>query len=61
MGKTKKFKVTENDYIRAVKKADRELEIERYGKQISTKGSIKHKSLKQYDRNKVKRIIIEFE
>ena len=55
-----KIKITERDYIKAVMKADREYEIEMHGKQVSMRGSIKHKSKKAYDRNKMKRLPITF-
>ena len=51
-----KNKITEQDYIRAVKKADRELEIALYGKQVSMRGGAFHKSKKVYNRNKMKKI-----
>lgn len=57
MGKNKKYKsyrITEKDYILAVKKAERELEIELHGKQISTRPTRIHKSKKVYDRKKNK-------
>lgn len=50
-----KTKITERDYIKAVKKADREIEIEMHGKQISMRGGVFHKSKKHYDRNKMKK------
>lgn len=53
-----KTRITEKDYINAVKKADRELEIAMYGKQISMRGSVMHKSKKVYDRKKYKQITI---
>lgn len=51
-----KFTITEKDYIKAVKKADREREIEMHGKVISTRPTKTHKSKKAYDRKKSKRI-----
>ena len=45
-----KFTITEKDYIKAVKKADREREIELHGKVISKT----HKSKKEYNRAKEK-------
>lgn len=57
MGKNKKqksYRITEKDYILAVKKAERELEIELHGKQISTRPTRIHKSKKVYDRKKDK-------
>lgn len=59
MGKSKKrksYRITENDYILAVKKAERELEIELHGKQISTRPTRIHKSKKVYDRKRNKGI-----
>ena len=53
-----KTRITEKDYINAVKKADRELEIAIHGKQISMRGSVMHKSKKAYDRKKYKQITI---
>ena len=52
-----KFTMTEEDYIKAVRKADREREIEMHGKVISIKPPKTHKSKKAYDRKKNKRII----
>lgn len=49
-----KFTITEKDYIKAVRKADREQEIEMYGKVISTRPTKAHKSKKTYDRAKEK-------
>ena len=49
-----KFTITEKDYIKAVRKADREREIEMYGKDISIKPSKIHKSKKAYDKAKEK-------
>lgn len=52
-----KNKITEKDYLNAMRKASRELEIELHGKQISTVGGKKiHSTSKQYNRNKCKRI-----
>ena len=47
---------TQNDYIKAIKKADREEEIAKYGKQISMRPTSIHKSKKIYDRKKKKNI-----
>ena len=47
-----------NDYLKAIKKADREYEIALYGKQISFQSTRVHKSKKVYDRNKMKSISI---
>ena len=52
-----KYTITEEDYIKAVRKADREREIEMHGKVISIKPPKTHKSKKAYDRKKNKRII----
>lgn len=52
-----KFTITEEDYIKAVRKADREREIEMHGKVVSIKPPKTHKSKKAYDRKKNKRII----
>ena len=52
-----KFTITEEDYIKAVRKADREREIEMHGKVISIRPPKTHKSKKAYDRKKNKRII----
>lgn len=49
-----KTKITEKDYINAMRKANRELEIALHGKQVSMcKGRV-HKSKKVYDRKKIK-------
>ena len=52
-----KYTITEKDYIKAVRKADREREIEMHGKVISTRPTKAHKSKKAYSRKKNKRII----
>ena len=52
-----KFTTAEEDDIKAVRKADREREIEMHGKVISIKPPKTHKSKKAYDRKKNKRII----
>ena len=54
-----KSKITQQDYISAVKKADRELEIAMYGKQVSMRGSIPHKSKKAYNRRQAKKIVFD--
>lgn len=51
-----KTKITEKDYIVAVKKANRDLEIAMFGKQVSMRGAVTHKSKKDYNRQKAKRI-----
>lgn len=48
--------ITEQDYIKGVKKANRELEIALFGKQVSMRGAISHKSKKDYSRQQYKRI-----
>lgn len=52
-----KRRITESDYIKAVKKADRELEIAMHGKQISMRGGILHINKKKYNRAKEKKRI----
>lgn len=47
---TKNFTITESDYIKAIRKADREIEIANHGKLISTRPSRTHKSKKSYSR-----------
>lgn len=49
-----KYTISERDYILAVRKADREREIELHGKIISTRPTKTHKSKKAYDRAKEK-------
>lgn len=51
-----KKKITQDDYIKAVKKADREFEIEQHGKQISMKSTKIHKLKTAYNRKKSKNI-----
>lgn len=53
-----KTKITEQDYITAMKRANRELEIAMFGKQVSMRGGVKHKSKKTYDRNRIKREVL---
>ena len=53
-----KTKITEQDYIIATRKANRELEITTYGKQVSMCKTRTHKSKKVYDRKKNKKINI---
>lgn len=50
-----KTKITEQDYVTAMKRANRELEIALFGKQVSMRGGVKHKFKKTYDRNRIKR------
>lgn len=53
--KSKEYRITERDYIKAVRKADRENEIEIHGKLISLVPSKVHKSKKGYNRKKFKK------
>lgn len=55
----KNYKITEEDFINAVRKADREREIELHGKQISTRPTRVHQSKKVYNRKKGKSINTE--
>ena len=50
----KKLKKQKFSSVKALLKADREKEIEQYGKQISMRPSKVHKSKKDYDRRKNK-------
>ena len=50
-----KTKITEQDYVTAMKRANRELEIALFGKQVSMCKTRTHKSKKVYDRNRLKR------
>lgn len=49
MKSKKKMKITLNDYIKAVKSADREMEKEIYGNGFKSKNKV-HKSAKNYTR-----------
>jgi hypothetical protein len=51
-----KNKITEKDYINGMKKANRELEIALFGKQISMRGAVPHKTKKDYNRQQYKKI-----
>jgi hypothetical protein len=51
-----KSKITEQDYVKAMLKANRELEIELHGKQVSMRVGAKHKSMKGYNRQKAKKV-----
>lgn len=51
-----KKRITQNDYVKGVKKANRELEISLFGKQVSMRGPISHKSKKDYNRQRMKKI-----
>ena len=50
----KKLKKQKFSSIKALLKADREKEIEQYGKQVSMRPSKVHKSKKDYDRKRNK-------
>ena len=50
--KSKKPKKHQFSSVKALLKADREKEIEQYGKQVSMRPSKVHKSKKDYDRKK---------
>ena len=52
-----KNKITEQDYIKANRKASREAEIKMYGKLITWRSAV-HKSKKTYNRQRYKRIEI---
>ena len=52
--KKKKTKKQQFSSVKALLKADREKEIEQYGKQVSMRPSRTHKSKKDYDRKKNK-------
>ncbi len=51
-----KKRITEEDYIKGVKKANREVEIAMFGKQVSMRGAVSHKSKKEYNRQQMKKI-----
>ena len=51
---SKKHKKKQFSNLKALLKADREKEIEQYGKQVSMRPSKVHKSKKDYDRKKNK-------
>ena len=53
-----KSKITEQDYVNAMRRANRELEIALFGKQVSMSKTRTHKSKKVYDRKKFKRVTI---
>ena len=53
-----KSKITEQDYVIAMRRANRELEIALFGKQVSMSKTRTHKSKKVYDRKKFKRVTI---
>ena len=49
----KKFKITQQDYLKAHRKADREAEIERHGKSAHLRRTV-HRSKKTSDRTREK-------
>lgn len=53
-----KSTITQEDYVKAVKKADREREIAQHGKLISTRPTKAHQSKKVYNRRNNKNIDI---
>ena len=55
--KQKKLRITQEDFILANRKAAREEEIERHGRQVQSRRMV-HKSKKTYDRNRLKRAVI---
>ena len=54
----KKFRITESDFLLANRKASREEELERHGKQIIFR-TITQKSKKVYDRKRLKKADIK--
>lgn len=52
------FTFSENDFLRANRRAARQEEIEAFGHPITFR-SAKHKSMKAYDRNREKRSIYD--
>lgn len=46
-------------YLKAMRKASRELEIELHGKQISRKGAKQFASKRDYNRQQAKRVLFE--
>ena len=55
-----KTKLTEQDYVSAMKRDNRELEIALFGKQVSMSKTRTHKSKKVYDRKKMKQQPINY-
>lgn len=53
--KPKTLHIGEEDFLLANRRAARREEIEAHGKQVSFR-SVKHKSMKAYDRNAYKRL-----
>jgi len=58
MKRKKKYRITEEDYILANRRASRAEEIEKHGKQISMR-SMKHRSRKAYSRKGLKRVVVK--
>ncbi len=58
--KSKRLRITEDDYILANRRAARAEEIELHGRPVSFR-NILHKSKKTYDRNRVKDVKVEGE
>ena len=56
--KHKNFRITQEDYLKAKRKASRQEEIEYHGHQVRGRAMI-HRSKKVYDRNRMKRAIIK--
>ena len=56
--KRKKLRITEQDYLKANRKASRQEEIESHGHPVQGRAMI-HKSKKVYDRNRMKRAAIK--
>lgn len=54
-----KTKITNQDYIKANRKASREEEIKLFGKQISNRTNV-HKSKKKYNRQRDRKIPLFF-
>lgn len=54
MAKKKKLRITQDDFMLANRKAAREEELRLHGRQILFR-SVKQKSIKTYDRNRLKR------
>ena len=52
--KHKRLRITQEDYLKANRKASRQEEIERHGHQVRGRAMI-HRSKKVYDRNRMKR------
>lgn len=53
-------RITEQDYLTAMRKASRELEIELHGKQVSMRKAHTHKSKKVYDRKRMGRVSVPY-